>query len=99
MRWRPVRSRRRRTERRVRTRCWKSSNDRFQPNPRLRSTPSEPTTLSACTSAKWARWNSFRAKARLLSPSVETQDAEDRQGAAFARNPIGEEDDAHLGDL
>jgi RNA polymerase primary sigma factor len=26
--------------------------------------------LCACTSAKWARWNSFRAKVRLQSPSV-----------------------------
>jgi RNA polymerase primary sigma factor len=32
--------------------------------------PSELTILCACTSAKWPRWNFFRAKARLLSPSV-----------------------------
>ena len=48
----------------------KSSNGRFRPNPGPKNPPSELTTLCACTSAKWARWNSFRAKARLLSPSV-----------------------------
>ena len=29
-----------------------------------------PTTRSACTSARWARWSSFRARARSPSPSA-----------------------------
>ena len=33
--------------------------------------PAERTDdLCECISAKWARWNSFRARARLLSPSA-----------------------------
>jgi Sigma-70 factor, region 1.1 len=47
-----------------------SNNGQFRPNPGPKNPPSELTSLCACTSAKWARWNSFRAKARLLSPSV-----------------------------
>ena len=35
-----------------------------------RNWPSAPMTPCACISAKWARWNSFRARARSLLPSV-----------------------------
>src|SRR5262249_43031751 len=47
----------------------KSSNAGLRPNPVPKNLPSELMTLCACTSATWARWNSFRAKARLRSPS------------------------------
>ena len=67
-RWRPARSRRRKP--RARTSWSKSSNGRFRPSPRPRSPPSAPTTPCACISAKWARWNSFRARARSPSPSA-----------------------------
>ena len=48
----------------------KSGNMRFRPKPGPKNPPSEPTILCACTSATWARRNSFRARARLLSPSA-----------------------------
>jgi RNA polymerase primary sigma factor len=43
---------------------------RRRPKPRPKSSPSAPTTPSACICAKWARWNFFPARARSLSPSA-----------------------------
>ena len=54
----------------VRTSLSKSSNGRFRPSPGPRNPPSARTTPCACISAKWARWNSFRARARSLLPSA-----------------------------
>ena len=49
---------------------WSRSSTRSRPSPKPRSQPPVPTIPCACTCARWARWNSFHAKAKSPSPSA-----------------------------
>ena len=52
------------------TASWSRSSPRCRPSPGPRTPPSAPTTRCACICAKWARWISFRARAKSPSPSA-----------------------------